>query len=136
MSKQLVKSRFDSRIFFRGPRNQLPTQEESALEQLRTFSRWLLVVPLVLTLIFSIGQLAMHLNAGIQLTRTNSSLSAEYSPWEFVPVRALRDDIIYEIQYDLAMNALNSASFQKPIQNFEHEWLEELSNPTDLDRMP
>jgi hypothetical protein len=129
MSKQLVKSRFDGRIFLRGPSNQIPPQEESALEQLRTFSQWLLISPVVLALIFGVGQLALLFKTEIQFASSNSSHSAEYSPWEFVPVRALRDGIVDEIRNDFVEKVDIGGTFYDPILELDQVWLEGSSGP-------
>lgn len=100
MLKHRSKVKFDKRIFLQGPRNRVPFQEESALEQLRTFSQGLLIVPIVIALLFGSGHLALILNSNIPIDKAYSSLSAEYGPWVYFPVRALRDGIINEVKLD------------------------------------
>jgi hypothetical protein len=94
------------------------------------------VVPFVLTLIFSIGQLALLLTTDFRIAGSNSNLSAEYGPWEFVPIRALREEIIDDIRIDLTENAALGESILEPIVKSDRDWLEVLSNPVAIDALP
>lgn len=122
--KAAVKTRFDSRIFLGGPRNQVPLQEESSLEQLRTFSQWLLVVPVVMFLLFGCGQLAVIIHANIQFQISESSISAQYGPWQYLSVGPVRSDIIGQIQIDLADDADVGETFEQPVSEPDQDWIE------------
>lgn len=123
MLKHRVKASFDKHVFLREPRNQLPLEEERAEEDLRVFSKWLLVVPLVLFLILSFGQLALLIKSEIRVSSSQSKLSAEYSPWEFFSVRRLRDGLIDEIRNDSNGHTNSKAAFEKPIYVTGQDWM-------------
>ena len=127
--KAAVKTRFDSRIFLGGSRNQVPLQEESSLAQLRTFSQGLLIVPIVIALLFGSGHLALILNSNIPIDKAYSSLSAEYGPWVYFPVRALRDGIINEVKLDFIEKTDIGEVFHEPVPESGRTWLEEPSGP-------
>ncbi len=129
MLKHRSKIKFDKRIFLQGPRNQVPVQEESALEQLRTFSQGLLIVPIVIALLFGSGHLALIFNTDIPIDRTNSSLFANYGPWFYFPVRALRDGIINEVKLDFIEKTDIGEVFHEPVPESGRTWLEEPSGP-------
>jgi hypothetical protein len=123
MLKQKIKTSFDKHVFLQEPRNQQPLEEESAVDELRVFSKWLLVVPLVLSLILSFGQLALLQKSEVRSSNSRSRLSAEYSPWEFSPVRALNEGLIDEIRRDHMVGPNSEATFEKPIFVTGQDWL-------------
>ncbi len=53
------------------------------LGELLGFSRWLLVIPFVLVVLYVAGQIALMRQPVVAAADTRSMLSADYSPWEF-----------------------------------------------------
>ena len=123
MLKQRVKASFDKHVFLREPRNQLPLDDERVDDDLRVFSKWLLVVPIVLALVLGFGQAALLWKTEIRTAGTQSKLSAEYSPWEFFPVRSLREGLVDEIQIDNNGQDSARATFEKPIVVTGQDWI-------------
>lgn len=101
--------------------------EESPVDQLRGFAQWLLIVPFVMLLLFGCGQLAIFTSTRMAEADTLSSLSAEYGPWSYLPIRAFRSELIEELQSGrlLIAGRLNGASGQ-PVP-VDSDWL---STPT------
>lgn len=136
MLGQRSKVSLDRQIFFEGPRNSFPLQEASALAQLRTLSQWLLIVPIVVFLLFGCGQLALIIHANIQFQVSESSLSAQYGPWEYLSVGPVRSDIIAEIQIDLADDVDVGETFEQPVSEPDQEWIEETVSPVVVVALP
>jgi len=106
-------------------REQIPEEEEQrdALTQLREFSQWLLVVPLVIILLFGCGQLGLFTTSKVAYADTSSSLDAEYGPWPFLAVRAIRPEIVAEIKLDQEDTSQSDQVFNDPLA-YNSEWLE------------
>ncbi len=62
------------------------------------FSRWLLVIPFVLFVLFIAGQVALMRQPVVAAADTRSMLSADYSPWEIASFAPVDIEIISEIQ--------------------------------------
>jgi hypothetical protein len=133
MLKQKIKTSFDKHVFLREPRNQRPLEDVSAVDELRVFSKWLLVVPLVLSLILSFGQLALLLKSEFHTSSSRSSLSAEYGPWEFFPVHGVSDGLIDDIRRDNIVNPSTGEMFEKPIIVTGQDWLKERSGAAAIE---
>lgn len=110
------KVQFDKRLFAKEPTYKLPAQEENSFEQLRTFSQWLLVVPFTMVVLFAAGQLAIFGDIGIAFADAPSNLSAEYSPWSFIPVHPVLATIVEEIRRDFEKVADPRQTFSDPIE--------------------
>lgn len=136
MLGQRSKVSLDRQIFFEGPRNSFPFQEQSSLEQLRTFSQWLLMVPVVMFLLFGCGQLALIIHANIQFQISESSLSAQYGPWEYLSVGRVGSDIIEQIRIDLADDVDVGETFEQPISEPGQDWIEETVSPVVVVALP
>lgn len=106
-------------------REQIPEQEEqkNALDQLREFSQWLLIVPIVIILLFGCGQLGLFTTSKVAYADTSSALDAEYGPWPFLAVHAVRPEIIEEIQLDQEDDPEAGEIFHAPLA-YDSEWLE------------
>ena len=76
------KVTLDDQVFLDRLREGIPpeVEEGDSLEQLREFSQWLLVVPLIMLIIFGCGQLALFTTTAAALAESPSSLVAEYGP--------------------------------------------------------
>ena len=111
--------------FIERMREQIPEEEEqkNALEQLREFSQWLLIVPIVIILLFGCGSLGLFTTSKVAYADTSSSLDAEYGPWPFLAVRAVRPEIIEEIQLDQEDDPDADQIFRDPLA-YNSEWLE------------
>ncbi len=74
------KVTLDDQVFLDRLREGIPpeVEEGDSLEQLREFSQWLLVVPLIMLIIFGCGQLALFTTTAAALAESPSSLVAEY----------------------------------------------------------
>ena len=136
MPKERTKVRFDKRIFSERSRNQLPPQQENPLDQMRALSQWLLVVPIIMAVIFGCGQLALFSNTRLAFADSPSSLAAAYDQWAYLPVLAVRDDIIAEIRSDFEGLIEIRETFEQPENKPEFAWVPEDQSPVLVAALP
>jgi hypothetical protein len=112
-------------------RRELPPEPEieSPLEKVREFSQLLLIVPVIIAMIFGCGQIALFTTSSTAFANTRSSLEAEYNPWTFLELPAVRPEIVNEIMADQDPDLDLSQKFSDPIELVE-VWVDE-SSPTD-----
>jgi len=94
------------------------------------------MVPVVMFLLFGCGQLALIIHANIQFQISESNLSAQYGPWEYLSVGPVRSDIIAEIQIDLADDVDVGETFEQPVSEADQDWIEETVSPVVVVALP
>jgi hypothetical protein len=116
----------DNDAFIDNLRSNIPPEPEviSPLDQLREFSQWLLIVPLVMVLLFGCGQLALFTTSTTAYADTRSALEAEYAPWPFLSIRAIRPEIVEEIKLDQESESDPGEVFSLPATP-DDEWVVE-----------
>lgn len=76
-------------------------------DDLLGFSRWLLVLPIVLVVLFACGQIASLRQPVVAAADTRSKLSADYSPWGFASFAPVDIEIISQIRGDGGIGIAN-----------------------------
>jgi len=95
-------------------------------EQLRTFAKWLLLVPLVMLLVFGCSQLALITGGRLNLAAMASRAAKGYGPWDYLPLRALRRDILAQLRLDKGAEA---SSLDESAGGGLGEWLAQGESP-------
>lgn len=67
---------------------------------MRSFARWLNIVPIVALILLGCGQLAIARDMRFDRAEVTSGLRADYSPWHFAVIGAVRPEIIEERALD------------------------------------
>ena len=108
----------DDNLFIDRLRENIPPEEEAEdpLLQLREFSQWLLIVPLVMVILFGCGQLAIFTTSEAALANTNSNLSAEYGPWPYLEISGFRGEIIDAIKMDGVGTEISNDTYNDPVE--------------------
>lgn len=127
----------DDQIFLSRLREGIPpeVQEEGSLDQLREFSQWLLIVPLIMLIIFGCGQLALVTTPAAAVTESGSSLTAEYGPWSYVPIRSVSGEIVNAIRLDLGRDENSADVYNDPVEVMS-EWVEGELPPVIIAQLP
>ncbi len=110
-------------------------EEGDSLEQLREFSQWMLIVPLIMLIIFGCGQLALVTTPAAAVTESGSSLIAEYGPWSYVPIRSVSGEIVNAIRQDLGRDENSADVYNDPVEVMS-EWVEGELPPVIIARLP
>lgn len=107
----------DNQVIIDRLRENIPPEEKTddPLEQLREFSQWLLIVPIIMIILFGCGQLALFTTSEAALASTNSGLSAEYGPWPYMEINRFRDDILDEIKSDGRSYQISNDTYNDPV---------------------
>jgi hypothetical protein len=79
------------------------TDSQPQLERLLVLSKWLLIIPVVMLLLFSCGQIGILTSRKIAKANTQTNMEADYGPWSYVLVYSLKPEIIEEIIRDKPM---------------------------------
>ena len=127
------KVRFDKRILSATPRNQLPPDENS-FEQMRDIMQWFLFFPALIVLIFACAQLALFTSPKVVYADKGSNLQAEYAPWTYLPIGAIRDDILEAIRLDQDLGPHLALLFERP-ESIVTSWVED-GNPVKIASLP
>jgi hypothetical protein len=110
-------------------------EEEDSLEQLREFSQWLLVVPLIMVILLGCGQLALFTTSEVALAHTSSALSAEYGPWSNLEIRGFRGGIIEEIKLDGIATENSNDIYNDPVE-VSSDWIDDDLPPIVIAQLP
>lgn len=110
----------DSRAVLDILNNPLQSQKETALDQLRDFSNWLIFFPMVIVLIFICAQFGLLLKYRFAFPEPDPNLYAEYAPWSYLLIHSINPDIIKEIKLD--RSDVNKSTFQNP-QKITSSWV-------------
>ncbi len=110
-------------------------EEEDSLEQLREFSQWLLVVPLIMVILLGCGQLALFTTSEVALAHTSSALSAEYGPWLILEIRGFRGEIIEEIKLDGIATENSNDIYNDPVE-VSSDWIDDDLPPIVIAQLP
>ncbi len=101
--------------------------EEKGEEQLRAFAQWLLVVPLVMVMLLGCGQLALVTANHLRFPALAVSAAEGYGPWDYLPLKAVRDDILAELGLD---KGVRPALVDLGDGEEQGGWLAEAASPT------
>lgn len=118
------KVRFDKSILSATPRNHQPPPDEKSLEQLRDIMQWFLFFPAVIVLIFACAQLAILTIPRVVYADKGSNLQAEYAPWSYLPIAAIREDILEAIRLDQDLGSTLAMLFERP-ESIVARWVED-----------
>jgi len=91
-----------NRRFLSRKNKKRPTYSENQpqVERLKVLSQWLLVIPVVMLILFSCGQLGILTSRKIAEANTQTQMSADYGPWSYVLIHSINPEIINEIIRD------------------------------------
>jgi len=131
------KVTLEDQVFLDRLREGIPpeVQEEDSLEQLREFSQWLLVVPLIMVIIFGCGQLALFTTTAAALAESPSSLVAEYGPWSYVPIRGISGEIVNAIRQDIGRDEHSADIYSDPVE-VASDWVDGELPPIIVVQLP
>jgi len=114
---------------FRNLRQQLldswSGEEKTPEEQLRSLAQVLLIVPLIMIVLFGVGQLALLGSARIAPGETTSELSADYAPWSYLPIKAVGAGLLEELVQDADAEIHIGMAGLDPLDAYGTPWLEE-----------
>ena len=96
-----MKIRYDRQpLWSRNKKRPTYSESQSQLERLRTLSQWLMIIPVVMLVLFSCGQIGILTSRKIAEANTQSNMEADYGPWSYVFIHAIKPEIIEEIVRD------------------------------------
>ncbi|MCK5645940.1 MAG: hypothetical protein KAH97_04125, partial [Anaerolineales bacterium] len=113
----------------------LEVAESDPFYQLREFSQMLLVFPVVVLILFGCSQLALLTSSSIALAESDSNLSAEYGPWQYLPITGFRSEIIEEIRLDRENYENTDENYNDPVE-VSSTWVEEEVPPIVVAQLP
>jgi hypothetical protein len=127
----------DDNLFIDRLRENIPpeVEEEDPLEQLREFSQWLLVVPVIMLILLGCGQLALFTTSETALAETNSNLTAEYGPWPYLQINSFRGDIVDAIKMDGKSIEISNDTYNDPV-DVSSEWVDGELPPIIIAHLP
>ena len=133
----LVITRLDDKQFIDRLREGIPQEVEEfdPFYQLREFSQLLLIFPVVILIIFGCSQLALLTSSGIAMAESNSNLSAEYGPWQYLLITGFRSEIIEEIRLDRENYEITYESYNDPVE-VSSTWVEDELPPIVVAQLP
>jgi hypothetical protein len=126
----MMKRHYDRQpLWNRNKRRPTYSESQSQLERLRVLSQWLMIIPFVMLILFSCGQIGILTSRKIAEANTQSNMEADYGPWSYVLIHSVKPEIIEEIVRDRPPDEGEGGSIPYRSEN-EGVWINPPTNPT------
>jgi len=125
-----MKIRYDRQpLWSRNKKRPTYSESQSQLERLRTLSQWLMIIPVVMLVLFSCGQIGILTSRKIAEANTQSNMEADYGPWSYVLIHPVKPEIIEEIVRDKPFEGGEGGALPYRSEN-EGSWINPPASPT------